>query len=102
MSSFTAPRPLGTATLPTRAREDFPLTARNAAPYLPASRVSLRRGKQIPYHRVTITAEVRHLKLGLRPFAAPDTLAVRSLDFQDLSLIPKHSMPRVLTSRCGS
>jgi excisionase family DNA binding protein len=72
MSSFLAPRSLGTATLSTPAREDFPLTVRDAAFYLGVSPQTVYlwvERKQIPHLRV-MGRNIRFLKSDLEPFRA--------------------------------
>ena len=72
MSSFLAPRSLGTVTLPTPATEDFPLTVRDAASYLGVSPQTVYlwvERKQIPHLRV-MGRNIRFLKSDLEPFRA--------------------------------
>ena len=72
MSSFRAPQPLDTVTLPTSAREDFPLTVRDAASYLGVSPQTVYlwvERKQIPHLRV-MGRNIRFLKSELEPFRA--------------------------------
>ena len=72
MSSFPAPHSLDTATLSTPAREDFPLTVRDAASYLGVSPQTVYlwvERKQIPHLRV-MGRNIRFLKSDLEPFRA--------------------------------
>jgi excisionase family DNA binding protein len=72
MSSFPAPLSLGTATLSTLTREDFPLTVRDAASYLGVSPQTVYlwvERKQIPHLRV-MGRNIRFLKSDLEPFRA--------------------------------
>ena len=91
---FTAPRSLGTTTLPTPAREDFPLTARDAAPFWPASRVSLRCGKTDSLSPGDHYCPTSTFETGSWTSRRPGYARCPEPRFQDLSLIPKHSMPR--------
>ena len=72
MSSFPAPHSLGTATISTAAREELPLTVREAAPYLGVSPQTVYlwvERKQIPHLRV-MGRNIRFLKSELEPFRA--------------------------------
>jgi excisionase family DNA binding protein len=72
MSSFLAPRSLGTGTLSMPAREDLPLTVRDAASYLGVSPQTVYlwvERKQIPHLRV-MGRNIRFLKSDLEPFRA--------------------------------
>ncbi len=72
MSSFPAPYSLGTATLSGPAREDCPLTVRDAASYLGVSPQTVYLWvdrKQIPHLRV-MGRNIRFLKSDLELFRA--------------------------------
>ena len=72
MSSALVTRSLSTATLPTPAREDIPLTVRDAATYLGVSPQTVYlwvERKQIPHLRV-MGRNIRFLKSDLEPFRA--------------------------------
>jgi excisionase family DNA binding protein len=72
MASGFAPRSLSAASLPAPAKEDIPLTVRDAATYLGVSPQTVYlwvERKQIPHLRV-MGRNIRFLKSDLEPFRA--------------------------------
>ena len=83
MSSGLVPRSLSTATLPTPAREELPLTVRDAATYLGVSPQTVYlwvERKQIPHLRV-MGRNIRFLRSELEPFRA--TFKQEVVEWQD-------------------